>query len=206
MGLYTAKNNKELASENRQTVGSHMLLLGGARSPFRGSGSFSRNFVGLDEDDIQMVLKQYNSAFNTYGKPPGIYSIVDVSEAMYIMIVHEERLQIECDVASMKTKFSLNRFGELFGVLRSDKESFCIIQLGFISSWVYKPTYAIHAGFARFYTSENIVISSTIVEIQIKYDATDGSVLYGVTEPMFFSFVSDKVPGYKVFCEPQTKH
>ena len=56
---------KNLSSEKRQTDGSFMLLLGYVRSPFREFESSLRIVFGLDEDDIQLILKQYNSIFIT---------------------------------------------------------------------------------------------------------------------------------------------
>ena len=43
-----------------------LLLMGYARSPFRDFESYLTIIVGLDEDDIQLILKQYNSNFLTY--------------------------------------------------------------------------------------------------------------------------------------------
>ena len=40
----------------------------------------------------------------------------------------------------------------------------------------------------------------------MKCDCIDGSVLNGVRQPILYSFVLDKLPGYKVFCEPETIH
>ena len=45
------------------------------RSPVRDFESFPTIVVGLDEDDIQLILKQYNSKFIKYERPPGVYSI-----------------------------------------------------------------------------------------------------------------------------------
>ena len=46
--------------------------MGYARSPFQDFESYLRIVVVLDEDDIQLILKQYNSNFVTYEMPPGI--------------------------------------------------------------------------------------------------------------------------------------
>ena len=62
-----------------------MLLMGYTGSPFR---YFERDFrivVGLDEDDLQLYLKQHNSNFVTYFLFPGIYSTKDLSEDVYTM-------------------------------------------------------------------------------------------------------------------------
>ena len=40
----------------------------------------------------------------------------------------------------------------------------------------------------------------------MKCDVIDGSVVNGVRKPTLFSFVLDKKPGYKVFCQPETIH
>ena len=40
----------------------------------------------------------------------------------------------------------------------------------------------------------------------MKCDVIDGSVLNGVRQPFLYSFVLDKLPGYKVFCDPETIH
>ena len=41
----------------------HILWMGYARSPYRDFESCLIMVVGLDEDDIQLVLKQYNPNF-----------------------------------------------------------------------------------------------------------------------------------------------
>ena len=40
----------------------------------------------------------------------------------------------------------------------------------------------------------------------MKCDAIDGSVVDGVRQPILYSFILDKLPGYKVFSEPETIH
>ena len=40
----------------------------------------------------------------------------------------------------------------------------------------------------------------------MKADVIDGSLVDGFRQPILFSFVLDKLPGYKVFCEPETIH
>ena len=43
-----------------------IFLIGYARSPFRDFESYLRIVVDLDEDDIQLISKQYNSDSVTY--------------------------------------------------------------------------------------------------------------------------------------------
>ena len=56
--------------------------MGYARSLFRGFEIYLRVFVGLDEDDIELILKQYNEKFITYQLSLGIYTIEDILRAV----------------------------------------------------------------------------------------------------------------------------
>ena len=40
----------------------------------------------------------------------------------------------------------------------------------------------------------------------MKCDVIDGSVVNGLRQPILYSFVIHKKPGYKVFSEPETIH
>ena len=59
----------------RQTDGHYMLIWGYARSSFRVFECYLGIVVGLDEDDIQLILKQNTSSFVTYELCPGFHSI-----------------------------------------------------------------------------------------------------------------------------------
>ena len=65
--------------------------MGYARSPFRDFESYLRIVVGLDEDDIQLILKQYNSKFVTYKLTPGIYTNNVISEAVHLIGSNQEK-------------------------------------------------------------------------------------------------------------------
>ena len=197
---------KKLKTEKRRTNGNIKLIMGYAQSPFRDFESYLRIVVGLDERDIQLILKQYNSIFLTYERDPGIYRIEDLQKAIYFHGGHEGTLQIEYDDISMKTKFFLTRFGGTFGKLRFDEKSFFDTLLGFTPFWNYKPTNAIHADSSRVYTSDKNLELSSRSKIHSKCDVFDGSIQNGLRHPILFSFVLDEKPGFKVFCEPETIH
>ena len=127
-----------------------------ARSPFRQFESYFRNVVGLDEEDIQVILKEKYPNFVTYVLSQGIYTIKDISEAFYAMGDHEGTLQIEYDNIRMKTKLILTRFGSIFRTLRFDEKCFFKILLGFAPCWDYKPTNVIHADSPGVNTSDKI--------------------------------------------------
>ena len=95
--------------------------MGNARSPFRDFESYLRIIVGLDEDDIQLYLKQYSENFVTYQLEPGNYTIEDLQKAVYPLGDHGGTLQNEYDYLNKKVKLILTRFGGFFGTLRFDK-------------------------------------------------------------------------------------
>ena len=114
-------------SKKSSTDGYIILIMGYARSPFRKFESYPKNVIGLDEDDFQLILKQYNANFVTYELPPAIYTLEDLQEAVYLLGDHEGTLQIEYDDLNKKTKLILTRFGSSFGTLRFDEKTFFFI-------------------------------------------------------------------------------
>ena len=185
-----------------------ILLLGYSRSLFRHFESFLIVVVGLDEEDIRLILKQKNSHFITYELTPGIYTIQDISDTIHTFSGHSEIIRNEYDDISMKTKIILKfkkngkgMFG--LGTLRFDERSFFHTLLGFTPYWVYKPTNSNNVD-PGVYTSDKILNLSTINKIHLKCDVIDGSVVNGLRQTILYSFVIDKKPGYKVFCEPET--
>ena len=135
---------------------------------------------------------------------PGIYSIKIFSEVVFTMADYERTIQIEYDEIRKETKLVLTRFGGTFGTLRFDEKKFFITLLGFTPYWVYKLTNAIYAVSSCVYTSEKFLKLSTIDNIYLKCDVIDGCVKYRVKEPKPYTFVSDKLPGFKIFCQPET--
>ena len=118
----------KLAAEKKNTDGYMILLLGYARSLFRDFESYLRIVVGLPEEDIQLLLKEYNSHFITYELTPGIYSIQDISDTLHTFSGHMEIIQVIYDDISMKTKIILKYIGGqktfVLGTLRFDERSF----------------------------------------------------------------------------------
>ena len=62
----------KLSNEKKSSDGYMILLLGYSRSLFRDFESYLRFVIDLPEEDIQLILKEYNSHFNTYDLTPGI--------------------------------------------------------------------------------------------------------------------------------------
>ena len=180
---------RKLGSEKSSCDGYFILLMGYARSPFRVFESYLRIVVGLDEDDIQLILKQYNANFVTYKLDLGLYTIEDLQDAVHPLGDHEETLQIEYDDLNKKTKLISTRFRSTFGTLRFDEKTFLNILLGFAPYWDYKSNNAIHADSPGVHTNDKILNLNTIKKILLKCDIIDGSVVNGMWEPIIFSFV-----------------
>ena len=163
-----------------------ILLNGYIQSVFQDFESYLRT-ERVSEDDVELILKQYNSKFKTYELTPGIYSFQDISDALKPFGCH-----VEYDDISMKSDLLTNK------ILRFDKNSFFKTLLGFSSGWDYKNN--------NDYVSDKITDLSTIDKIHLKCNVIDGSIQDGLRQPILFSFVLDKPSGYKIFCSPETIH
>ena len=104
-------------------------------------------------------------------------------------------IDIEYDDISMKTRLVVG-----FGIIaiRFDEKSFFSFILGFTPGWDYKHY--------NEYISQKFVNLSSTNKIYLKSDVIDGSLVNGSRQPILYSFVLDKKPGYKVFSEPETYH
>ena len=170
------------------------------RSVFQDFESFLRTQIDLIEDDIKLVLDEFNSSFITYELEPGIYSYREISEALFYIPQSEypqsgSEILIRLDDITRKTKLVV-RSGII--AIRFDENSFFNTILGFTPGWDYKHY--------NQYLSQKIVNLSNTNKIHLKCDVIDGSVVSGIRQPILYSFVIDKPSGDKVFCEPETIH
>ena len=170
------------------------------RSVFQDFESFLRTQIDLIEDDVKLVLDEYNSSFITYELQQGIYTFKDNSEALFNILQSEYSVPsnttvIEFDDITRKTKLVVNS-----GIIaiRFDEKSFFSTILGFTPGWDYKHY--------NKYISQKIVNSSNTNKIHLKCDCIDGTIQDGIRQPILFSFVLDKPARYKVFCEPESIH
>ena len=170
------------------------------RSVFQDFENFLRTQIDLVEDDIKLVLDEYNSNFLTYELTPGIYTYRNIAEALYYILESEypssgSEILIRLDDITRKTKLVV-RSGII--AIRFDENSFFSTILGFTAGWDYKH-------YNHYLSQKNVNLSNTN-KIHLKCDAIDGSVVNGIRQPILYSFVLDKPSGYKVFCEPETIH
>ena len=169
-------------------------------SVFHDFESFLRTQIDLVEDDIKLVLGEYNSSFITYELEPGIYTFKDFSEALFNNLQSEypipsNTIVIEYDDIKMKTKLEVE--AGIIAIMFDEKSFFSTI-LGFTAGWDYKH-------YNKYISQKTVNLGSTN-KIHLKCDIIDGSIVDGFRQTILYSFVLDKTPGYKVFCEPETIH
>ena len=78
-GLKIIETFIKFSTEKSQTDEYFLIFSDYVCSFFRDFESYLGSIVGLDEDDIQIVLKQYTSKIITYKIPPGAYTFEDLS-------------------------------------------------------------------------------------------------------------------------------
>ena len=71
------------------------------RSVFQDFESFLRTQIDVIEDDIKLVLDEYNSSFITYELEPGIYSYREISLALFFIFFN-------LNIHNLAVKFSLD--------------------------------------------------------------------------------------------------
>ena len=81
---------QKLRSDKTSHDGYIILVMGYARSPFRDYERYLRIIVGMEENDNQLILKQYNEKFITYELDPGNYTIEHLQEAVYPLVIMKE--------------------------------------------------------------------------------------------------------------------
>ena len=128
------------------------------------------------------------------------YTFKHVSEALLRILQtkyvgYHNATDNKYDDIAMKTKLVV-RAGII--AIRFDEQSFISTIIGFTPHWDYKHYDK--------YISQKIVNLSTTMEIHLKCDCIDGSVVDGLRQPILYNFVLDKFPGYKKFCQPETTY
>ena len=191
---------KEQVRKTMKDVGYMNIVAGYVSSVFQDFECYLRTEVELFEDDVRLVLGEYNSRFITFEISPGIYTFKDISEALFNILQPESpepsnTIVTEFDDITRKTKLVVRSGMVAIGF---DEKSFFSTILGFTPGWDYKHY--------NKYISQKIVNLINTNIIYLKYDCIDGSIQNGSRQPFLFSFVLDKAAGNKVFCEPGTIH
>ena len=192
IGPIIFKEDREQVTK-RMEDGQYMLSLSGyTRSKIEDFEKYLRTEVDLVEDDIRLVLDKYNSSFLTYEFQSGIYTFKDLSEAFFNILQLENlasssEIVIEFDDINKKTKL-VKKCGTID--IRFDEKSFITTVLGVTPGWAYKH-YNEHI-------SQKILDLISKNKIHVTCDINDSSVVNGVSQPILYSFLLDKKPGYKL--------
>ena len=169
---------KEQVTKRMKDVGYTNILAGYVSSVFQDFESYLGTEVDLVQDDIKLVLDEYNSSFITYELEPGINSYREISEALFYILQSEypssdNEILIRLDDITRKTKLVVNS-GNI--AIRFDEKSCFSSILGFTAGWDYKHY--------NQYLSQKIVNLSSTNKIHLNCDAIDGSVVDGVRQPI----------------------
>ena len=196
IGPIIIKEHREQVTK-RMINEQYMRILAIYSSVFQDFESFLRTQIDLVEDDIRLVLDEYNSSFNTYELKPGIYTFKDLSKALFNILqpkypASSSEIVIEFHDITRKTKL-VGKSGII--AIRFNEKWFFSTILGFTPGWDYKQY--------NEDISEKFVNLSRTNKIHLKCDAIGGSIADAIPLPILFSFVLDKPPGYKIFCEPE---
>ena len=122
---------KEQVSKRMQDEQYMNILSIYTSSVFQDSESFLRTQIDLIEDDVKLVLKEYNSSFNTYELEPGIYSYREISEALFNILQLEypssdSKILIRPDDITRKTKLVV---GSGIIAIKFVEKSFLVLSL-----------------------------------------------------------------------------
>ena len=126
IGSNIIEEYKEKVSKRMKDEQYMIILASYTSSVFQDFESFLRTQIDLVEDDIKLVLDEYNSSFITYELQPGIYTFKVVSEALFNILQTEYAgpsnvIDIEYDDITMKTKLVV-KSGII--AIRFDEKSF----------------------------------------------------------------------------------
>ena len=84
----------KLSLEKSSTDGYIILLMGYARSPFKDFESYLRIVVGLDEDDVRLILKQNKAILVTCELDPGNYTTEDLQKLFILWVIMKGRYKL----------------------------------------------------------------------------------------------------------------
>ena len=164
------------------------ILAGYTSSIFQHFASYLGAEFDLVEEDIGLVLDEYNSNVITYELPPGINIFTNLSEFHLGHLQNENggvNNTVVFEIIDISKKTELVVTPSIIAI-KFEEKSFFITILGFNPHWDYKQ--------CNEYVSKKNVKLSTIDEVHRKCDAIDGSVVNAFRQPITFSFVLENPP------------
>ena len=145
IGPIIIKEYKEQVTERMKNDQYMRILSNYTSSVFQDCEIFHRTKIYLIEDEVRLVLDEYDSSFITYEISPKIYTFKDISEALLKVLQpkhdgYHDVIDTAKNGINMKTKLIV---GTGIIAIRIDEKSFFTTILGFTPSWDYKP-YNVH--------------------------------------------------------------
>ena len=138
LGPNIFKENREQVTQGVKDDKYMLIIAMYVDSIFQDFESFLRTENYLVEDDVTLILDEYNSSFITYELEPGIYTFEDISKALFHILQLKDpssnsEIAIELDDFTRKTKLVVKS-----GIIaaRFKEKSFFNTILGFTLSWV----------------------------------------------------------------------
>ena len=165
----------------------YMVILGFyIHSIFQDFKSYLKTEIDLVEEDIILVLDEYNSIFITYELKTSIYAFIGLLEALFNIFQPEYDefnyvISIGFDDITRKARLVV---GPGILAIRFDEKHFFSSVLGFNYGWNYKHF--------NEYSSQNMVNLATTNKNRL---ICDGSTVDGLRQPILFSIVLDKPSG-----------
>ena len=157
----------------------------------------------LPYDEIMDILdlKYIRTKRTGYSLDPGIYEVIDLNNTLKHILPNNVKVNITIDDFRLKSNFKINQ------TLIFTEKSFFYTILGFTQSRFYPLDdidgfYQLIAGSYKSDRSINII---GIDKVHLKCDCIQGSIVYGIREPILYSFALSSPPGYRIYNEPRIK-
>ena len=132
---------------------------------------------------------------------PGIYEVIDLNNTLKYILPDNVKVPITIDDIRLKSNLKINQT-----LIFTNKPFFYTI-LGFTQSH-QGPLNDIE-GFYQIlpgsYQSNKPISITGIDKDHLKCDCIEGAIVYGIREPIWYSFALSSPPGHKIYKEPRVK-
>ena len=154
-----------------------------------------------DEIIDTLDLKYIPTKRTGYSLNPGIYEVVDLNNTLKYILPDNVKVSITIDDVRLKTNLKINQTSIFI------EKSFFYTILGFTRSRSHplEDIDGFYQLIAGSYKSDRPISITGIDKIQLKCVCIQGSIVYGIREPILYSFALSSLPGHKIYKEPRIK-
>ena len=157
----------------------------------------------LTYDEIIDILdlKYIPTKRTGYSLNTGNYEVIDLINTLKDFLSDSVKVSVTIDDSRLKSNLKLNQI-----IIFTKKSVFHTIS-GFTRSHSYPldDIDGFHHLIAGSYKSNRHLNITGIDKIHLKCDCVQGSIVYGLREPILYSFVLSSPPGHKIYNEPRIK-